>query len=717
MGAFGNMDLGSAFGIVLGCLIALSFLAGLVKVLVNRRRLAHHVKLDAIKAKEKGGDKEMINQRVLDEGDLFGVRALEGGYFGGVSQSRPSSPSPSYVLAPQTVVTDWSNTNNQPGNLSTSSSQTDLHSAGVSTPKKGHKPSPLRLHEEKGGIIGVEVVRPPLSPSASSVGGKGGAYMPPTGKLSPKGIEPAAQKAGWVSPLDVHFSKPQTPTSPSTPNIPRPHSYLPRMNFPVEKKQPNSEVGSIIGSEISQYTTKSDSKGTTAAVEVHSPTRGPDSISDTAYHPYIPSRGGRETSRSIFPAHENRDRSSSRSRGVKNGLSSRSPTNPVTRSPPVPLTPPRSGSSMGSGEQRPEDDEQAVIRDSATKRQRVSVSHRSEPSQENITSPKQASIIAPQAVYQNPFLNRIAGSSESIAQAPRKSRSRSTSVSTTRSSTSLSRTRDSIRRSSPAHIRKSSAERFNRHSRDRDQLHYDPTSHHRSRAGSVQGRAVDFDHPRESPFSNSNAITTNSANHSIASSVSSFESAKQHNVQGLEQRSFPAQQVRPQGPTHLAAPGRGRSESEGSQASISDFYDSYYRQSVVPPTVSSYNTAISTRRDSATIEQSNPHMSLLSNNNSPYPMIMPSNPQGNSSQAPTPPPRSTRRRSSTTSQSSSEGNQSTINPGFDFTTGRKGPPLPLSLRPLNVGETIIEMPTPHSGPSSAVRTPRKSAQDQFPARV
>ncbi|EHL01176.1 hypothetical protein M7I_2869 [Glarea lozoyensis 74030] len=82
MGAFGNMDLGSAFG------------------------LAHHVKLDAIKAKEKGGDKEMINQRVLDEGDLFGVRALEGGYFGGVSQSRPSSPSPSYVLAPQTVC--WS---------------------------------------------------------------------------------------------------------------------------------------------------------------------------------------------------------------------------------------------------------------------------------------------------------------------------------------------------------------------------------------------------------------------------------------------------------------------------------------------------------------------------------------------------------------------------------------------------------------------------------
>jgi hypothetical protein len=685
-------------------------------------RLANHVRLDAIKAKEKGDDKEMINQRVLDEGDLFGVRALEGGYFGGVAQSRPSSPTPSYVLAPQTVVTGWGNTNNQPENLSASSSLTDLHTAEVSTPKKGHKPSPLRLHEEKGGIVGVEVIRPQLSPSASSVGGKGGAYMPPTARLLPKGLEPATQKAGWVSPLDVHFSKPQTPTSPSTPTTPRPHSYLPRMTFPTEKKQPNAEIGSVIGSEISQYTTKSDAKGTTAAVEVHSPTRGQDSQSESTYHPYIPSRGGgREASRSIFPAHENRDRSSSRSRGIKNGLSSRSPTSPVTRSPPVPLTPPRSGSSMGSGEQRPDEDEQAVIRDSATKRQRVSISHRSEPSQEKITSPKQATIIAPQAIYQNPFLNRIAGSSESVVQIPRKSRSRSTSVSTTRSSTSLSRTRDSIRRSSPAHVRKASAERFNRHSRDRDQLHYDPTSTHRSRAGSVQGRAVDFDHPRESPFSNSNAITTNSANHSVASSVSSFESAKSHNIPGSEQRSLPTQQVRPQGPTHLAAPGRGRSESEGSQASISDFYDSYYRQSVVPPTVSSSNTAVSTRRDSATIEQSNPHMSLLSNNNSPYPMIMPSKPQKNSSQnspqAPPPPPRSSRRRLSTASQSSSEGNQSTINPGFDFSVGRKGPPLPLSLRPLNIGETIIEMPTPHSGPSSAMRTPGKSGEDRFPARV
>lgn len=41
-------------------------------------------------------------------------------------------------------------------------------------------------------------------------------------------------------------------------------------------------------------------------------------------------------------------------------------------------------------------------------------------------------------------------------------------------------------------------------------MHYDPTTgaSSRNRSGSVQGRAVDFDRPRESPFSNSNAIVS-----------------------------------------------------------------------------------------------------------------------------------------------------------------------------------------------------------------
>ena len=64
------------------------------------------------------------------------------------------------------------------------------------------------------------------------------------------------------------------------------------------------------------------------------------------------------------------------------------------------------------------------------------------------------------------------------------------------------RPRNSIQRHQ-VHIRKSSStlnltER--RHSKERDQLPYDPTSSHRTRSGSIQGRTVDFDVKRESPF-------------------------------------------------------------------------------------------------------------------------------------------------------------------------------------------------------------------------
>lgn len=56
----------------------------------TRRRLKKHVAAKASKNKE---DVELaLNNRQADEGDLFGVRALEAGYFGGVAQSRPTSP-------------------------------------------------------------------------------------------------------------------------------------------------------------------------------------------------------------------------------------------------------------------------------------------------------------------------------------------------------------------------------------------------------------------------------------------------------------------------------------------------------------------------------------------------------------------------------------------------------------------------------------------------
>ena len=120
----------------------------------------------------------------------------------------------------------------------------------------------------------------------------------------------------------------------------------------------------------------------------------------------------------------------------------------------------------------------------------------------------------------------------------------------------------------------------NRRSRDRDQMHYDPTSTNRTREGSVQGRKVDFDHPRESPFSNANAIR-----HSPNSSISSV-SSRSSSYFDLETETPPIPQLLSQPPLlELPRPGsktgRGRSESDTSQVSVSDFYDAYYRQSIL----------------------------------------------------------------------------------------------------------------------------------------
>lgn len=66
-------------------------------------------------------------------------------------------------------------------------------------------------------------------------------------------------------------------------------------------------------------------------------------------------------------------------------------------------------------------------------------------------------------------------------------------------------------------------------------MHYDPTlssgSAVRNRSGSVQGRAVDFDRPRESPFSNANAIVGSEhgrqESYSSVSTASSRESSRE----------------------------------------------------------------------------------------------------------------------------------------------------------------------------------------------
>jgi hypothetical protein len=121
----------------------------------------------------------------------------------------------------------------------------------------------------------------------------------------------------------------------------------------------------------------------------------------------------------------------------------------------------------------------------------------------------------------------------------------------------------------------------------------------------VQGRAVDFDHPRESPFSNSNAVSgsgnekgeRHSVNSSVSTTFSTFSSIyveTRAHVKSEERKEWELIPPRNQrleldlridserlSVNPLMPSARGRSASEVSQVSIGDFYDAYYRQSIL----------------------------------------------------------------------------------------------------------------------------------------
>ncbi|KAF9691514.1 hypothetical protein EKO04_010343 [Ascochyta lentis] len=87
---FGNLQLAYKYIVVFLVLLVATILAGCVKLFFDRRKLQKHIKKDA----ESAGPKEdtvELNQREKDEGDLFGIRAIEAGFYAGVAQSRPTS--------------------------------------------------------------------------------------------------------------------------------------------------------------------------------------------------------------------------------------------------------------------------------------------------------------------------------------------------------------------------------------------------------------------------------------------------------------------------------------------------------------------------------------------------------------------------------------------------------------------------------------------------
>ncbi|KAF2277698.1 uncharacterized protein EI97DRAFT_374516 [Westerdykella ornata] len=94
---FGDLQLAYKYCVVFGALLLLTILAGCIKLLYDRRRLKKHSKeQENIEAGRKDDQME-LNQREKDEGDLFGIRAIEAGFYAGIPQSRPTSRAGSFA--------------------------------------------------------------------------------------------------------------------------------------------------------------------------------------------------------------------------------------------------------------------------------------------------------------------------------------------------------------------------------------------------------------------------------------------------------------------------------------------------------------------------------------------------------------------------------------------------------------------------------------------
>lgn len=74
-------------------------------------------------------DQVELNQREKDEGDLFGVRAIEAGFYAGIPQSRPTSRAGSFVGSPSMSSSTLLGGANTPKVQSMANSVTDLPSA------------------------------------------------------------------------------------------------------------------------------------------------------------------------------------------------------------------------------------------------------------------------------------------------------------------------------------------------------------------------------------------------------------------------------------------------------------------------------------------------------------------------------------------------------------------------------------------------------------
>jgi len=455
----------------------------------------------------------MNSKEDLVGGNLEGAISSERGHLLGNAQS-PAS----YLLAPTTTTTtrDWSDSRS-------------VHSASTSilepSRSRGGSVASLSTMPNKPSLQGLDSSESLRNGRASKASSFGGSYLLPL--LGPRNSE-----SNWVSPLDVHFTRPSTPQSHATSQ----QSYHPLLQFPEPAAKRPSLNPTPAGSTV-------PIKSETASFSSATPMADTSKSSYFNFNFFDPEASTRPSPQSALPTFP-----------APNDHSA-----PAISDTTAPLGP-------QSPDHGPNQNDKARTRDSTVSKQSVSIS---QPATSDFQTHRVTS-----SIYSTTF--SFAESSTSRPKSPSLPPNATTN-NQRHSRSSLSRTQNSLR-----HSRRSSTTE-KRHSRERDQMHYDPTSHHRNHSGSVQGRNVDFDRPRSSPFSNANA-TPHSNNSSISTDCTTEIP--------WQKPSDPEPEPKPRvglavgfgdsDRLSVAMMNRtGRSVSIASSVGFGEFYDAYYRQSQI----------------------------------------------------------------------------------------------------------------------------------------
>lgn len=544
------------------------------KTLFRLKRNSKNPRVDSITTIN---DEEKLVAGKHDEGGLFGVRAIEAGYFGGVAQSRPSSPTPStptYVLSPSSNVVSWGVSWDGTTSIRTINAPVATYAnrlsnlSAVRTTR--NRPSPLQLNT----FDARQNETSSLSP-AKAMGVESSLLLPSPKSNQSAPLTRSVQEKGWISPLDVHFSRPITP-QPQPQSSHRPYSYLPRLPFPNSAIEKTILVPPTPFNPVDKIDSDSASIVSYDAPQPPPKSFQPRIVTPTTFNFFPqqpPSRAARSSQRTIFPTCDEREerktlRRSPQGHSIsmhRNTLSLNSNNLPQSNvlansNSNLPLNRPFSHNEYSPDVEMIPESHALNVADtsfrsttpSAINKQRTPDGNRSRPSSTHRRS--------------RPTSSNRHSSSSSIR--------------------SLSRTQSSYK----SHSREESVE--DRKSRHSLQSYYELTAFPRNCSGSAHGLAGDSDPSQESPFSNSMALSGLSPKSSESSidslALDSTQRTRNSDPSSLEKMElFGLTAPRP---NHLSgnsafgaragsAMGRNASLSEASSSSIGELYDSYYQPS------------------------------------------------------------------------------------------------------------------------------------------